>query len=125
MPDPTVSTVVMATSTATGLTLFGIATGLHPAILLAGLAGGLWSLSYQSAAPLWKRTASTVVSSIIAGYLAPALAIGLMSIDVLPRSLTPEIVQLPVAVLIGLLAHRVLGPAILRIVASKAEEVSK
>jgi hypothetical protein len=35
---------------------------------------------------------STVVSSIIAGYLAPALAIGLMSSDVLPRSLTPEIV---------------------------------
>ena len=125
MPEPTASTVVIATSTATGLTFFGIATGLQPAILFAGLAGGLWSLSYQSAAPLWKRTASTVVSSIIAGYLAPALAIGLMSVDVLPRSLTPEIVQLPVAVLIGLLAHRVLGPAILRIVASKAEEVSK
>ncbi len=125
MPEPTASTVVIATSTATGLTFFGIATGLQPAILFAGLAGGLWSLSYQPPAPFWKRTASTVVSSIIAGYLAPALAIGLMSIDVLPRSLTPEIVQLPVAVLIGLLAHRVLGPAILRIVASKADEVSK
>jgi hypothetical protein len=55
MPEPTVSTVVIATSTATGLTFFGIATGLQPAILFAGLAGGLWSLSYQLAAPLWKR----------------------------------------------------------------------
>ena len=31
----------------------------------------------------------------------------------------------PIAVLIGLLSHRVLGPALLRIAAQKAEEVSK
>jgi len=34
-------------------------------------------------------------------------------------------VQFPIAVLIGLLANRVLGPAILRIVASKMKEEIK
>jgi hypothetical protein len=34
-------------------------------------------------------------------------------------------VQLPVAVLIGLLSHSVLGPSFLRIAQRKADEVSK
>jgi hypothetical protein len=125
MPEPTSSTVLIATSMATGLTLFGVATGLHPAILFAGLAGGLWSLSYQPPKPFWKRTATTIMAAIVSGYLAPAVSVGLMSIDVFPRSLTLEVTQLPVAVLIGLVSHRVLGPAILRIVARKTEDMSK
>ena len=58
MAEPT-SSAVLAGATATGLTLFGVATGLHPAILLAGLAGGLWALSYQEPAPALKRVAVT------------------------------------------------------------------
>ena len=51
MAEPTSSAAALAAATATGLTVFGVATGLHPAILLAGLAGGLWALSYQEPAP--------------------------------------------------------------------------
>lgn len=40
MPEPTASTIAAVGLTGTGLTLFGIATGLHPMLLLAGLAGG-------------------------------------------------------------------------------------
>jgi hypothetical protein len=54
-----------------------------------------------------------------------AVAAGVASLDVWPRAVTRDLLQFPVAVLIGLLAHRVLGPAILRVAASKAEEVSK
>ena len=39
MAEPTSSAAASAAATATGLTVFGVATGLDPAILLAGLAG--------------------------------------------------------------------------------------
>ena len=125
MAEPTSSAAALAAATATGLTVFGVATGLHPAILLAGLAGGLWALSYQEPAPAWKRVAITVMASVVAGYLAPAVAAGVTALDAWPHALTRDLVQLPIAVLIGLLSHRALGPALLRIAAQKAEEVSK
>ena len=125
MAEPTTSAAALAAATATGLTIFGVATGLHPSILLAGLAGGLWSLSYQEPAPAWKRVAITVIASVVAGYLAPAVAAVVTALDAWPHALTSDLVQLPIAVLIGLLSHRVLGPALLRIAAQKAEEVTK
>jgi hypothetical protein len=125
MPEPTSSAIAMTAATATGLTLFGVATGLHPAILLAGMAGGLWALSYQEPSPIWKRVAVTVMASILAGYLTPAVAAGVTAIGNWPQTVTHDMVQLPIAVLIGLLAHRVLGPALMRFAAQKAEEASK
>lgn len=124
MAEPASSGLSLA-ATATGLTLFGVATGLDPAILLAGLAGGLWALSYQPPAPAWKRVAVTAMASIIAGYLTPAIVAGATSLDAWPHAITHDLLQFPVAVLIGLLTHRVLGPAILRIAARKAEESTK
>lgn len=124
MAEPT-SGAAFAAITAAGLTVFGVATGLHPAILLAGLAGGLWALSYQPPAPAWKRVAVTVMSAIVAGYLTPAVAAGVTAIGAWPQALTSDIVQLPIAVMIGLLSHRVLGPALLRFASRKAEEVTK
>jgi hypothetical protein len=124
MAEPT-SSIALAAATAAGLTIFGVATGLHPAILLAGLAGGLWALSYQDPATPIKRVAATIMSAVIAGYLTPAVAAGVTSFEAWPASLTREMVQLPIAVLIGLLSHRVLGPALLRIAAKKVGEVGQ
>lgn len=124
MAEPA-SSAVLAAATTAGLTIFGVATGLHPSILLAGLAGGLWALSYQEPTPAWKRVAVTIMAGIVAGYLTPAVAAGVTSIGAWPQAVTSDLVQLPIAVLIGLLSHRVLGPALLRIAAQKAEEVAK
>ena len=125
MPEPTSSAAALAAATATGLTIFGVATGLHPSILLAGLAGGLWALSYQEPSPAWKRVGLTVMASIVSGYMTPAVAAGVTSLGAWPQSVTRDVVQLPIAVLIGLLSHRVLGPALMRFAAQKAEEVTK
>lgn len=124
MAEP-VSSAALAAATAAGLTIFGVATGLHPAILLAGLAGGLWALSYQDPSPVWKRVAVTIMAAIVAGYLTPAVAAGVTSIGAWPQNVTRDLVQLPIAVVIGLLSHRVLGPALLRIATQKAEEAAK
>lgn len=124
MAEPT-SSAAFAAATAAGLTIFGVATGLHPEILLAGLAGGLWALSYQPSTSAGKRVAVTIMASIVAGYLTPAIATGVTSIGAWPQALTRDILQLPIAVMIGLLSHRVLGPALLRFASRKAEEVTK
>lgn len=124
MPELTSSAVAL-TATSEGLTVFGMGTGLHPAILLAGMAGGWWALSYQDPLPVMKRVAVTIMSAIVAGYLTPAVAAGVTAIGAWPQAVTKDLVQFPVAVVIGLLAHRVLGPSILRIAAKKAEEVGK
>ena len=52
-PEPATSVAAVAIS-ATGLTILGISTGLQPDILLAGFAGGLWALTYQPPAPLFR-----------------------------------------------------------------------
>lgn len=124
MTEPT-SSVVALIATSAGITIFGIATGLNPAILLAGLAGGWWALSYQDPLPVMRRVTVTMMSAIVAGYLTPAVVAGVTALSAWPQAVTNDLIQFPVAVVIGLLAHRVLGPSILRIAAKKAEEVGK
>lgn len=71
MAEPSITA---GTAVATGLTIFGISTGLDPAILIAGLAGGLWAQSYHPPTSIWRRVALIVLAAILAGYLAPAFA---------------------------------------------------
>ena len=100
MAEPT-SSAVIAVATASGLTVFGVATGLQPAVLLAGLAGGLLSLSLEDPMPAWKRVALIVMAALVAGYLAPLFATGVTLLQSWPSGLTRDLVQLPVALAIG------------------------
>lgn len=123
MPEPTSSTVVAIAVTATGLTVLGVATNLQPHILLAGFAGGLWALSYQAPAPLLRRVFATIGASIVAGYLAPVVSAILKA--PLPATMTAEVIESAAAFLTGLTSQSVLGPAILRIAARKADEAGQ
>lgn len=122
MAEPSVTA---GTAVATGLTIFGISTGLDPAILIAGLAGGLWAESYHPPASIWRRVALVALAAILAGYLAPAFAALAASSDTVRGVFTLTALQLPLAVLIGLTSHRVLGPAFMRLANKKAEELAK
>ena len=100
--------------TESGLTVFGIATGMHPEFLVAGMVGAQWMFSYQPPQPILRRFSVTAISALIAAYLTP-LAVAILRIKhFLPSEITQELVQMPVAVLIGLTSHRILGPALLR-----------
>ncbi len=122
MAEPSITA---GTAVATGLTIFGISTGLDPAILIAGLAGGLWAQTYHPPASIWRRVALVALAAILAGYLAPAFAALAASSDTVRGAITLTALQLPLAVLIGLTSHRVLGPAFMRFAAKKAEEFAK
>lgn len=111
MPDIT-SSAGAITLSAGGITLLGIATGLHPTVMLAGFAGGLWAVSYEKPPiPLARRLTWTCGSAIVAGYLTPpAVAMLLPS---LPGRMTAELIQHGAAFLIGFTAFSHLGPALL------------
>lgn len=121
MAEPSATTAGLA---AAGLTFFGVATGLDPAVLIAGFAGGAWAQSYHPPASLWRRAALMVLAAILAGYLAPAVAAVAASSETIRGIFTLSALQLPAAVLIGLTSHRVLGPAFMRFATKKIEGLS-
>lgn len=110
---------------AAGITVLGVSTGLDPALLLAGFAGGLWAQSYSPPAHWLQRLAATSLASILAGYFTPVAVVLLSASQTVKGALPGHDLQLPVAVLVGLLVQRVLGPAIMRIVRKKSEDLTK
>ena len=125
MAEPSALTAGVAT---TGLTFFGVATGLDPALLIAGFAGGVWAQIYHPPMAIWRRLPLMILASIIAGYLAPATAAATAAavISISDKEIFNfTTLQLPSAVLIGLTTHKVLGPGIMRLATKKAEEFSK
>lgn len=122
MAEPSVAA---GTVVAAGLTVFGISTGLDPAILIAGLAGGLWAQTYYPPTPLGRRAALVILAAILAGYLAPIFAALAASFEIVRTVFAPGSLHPPFAVLVGLTSHRVLGPAVMRFAAKKAGELTK
>lgn len=118
-------TIIGAGIATTGITLFGISTGLDPSVLIAGFAGGVWAQSYYPPTHWAKRVGLSALATILAGYLAPAAAAVATSYDVIRSVLPMAALQLPAAVVVGLLAHRVLGPAFMKLAANKVDEVAK
>ena len=115
MPATTATATATALAiTGAGLSVFGINTGMHPQVLVAGCTGALWALSYQAPQPFSRRATVTALSAILSAYLTPFTVAMLQITAWLPGELALDLVQMPVAIIIGFLAHRKLGPAILK-----------
>lgn len=122
MPEPTASTASALALTAGGLTVFGMATGLHPMLLLAGLGGGWWALSYLEAPmPALRRISTLGISALAAAWITPPAVAGVIGAGWLGPHATGEVLQYPVAMFVGLLAHSVLGPALMKLAQRKIE----
>ena len=120
MNDPSATGVSYSSSV--GLVLFGIAIGLRPELMLAGLWGALWALSYSDPMPLYRRVTLAFLSSVLAGYGTPAVMVLIEHANLLQSDAAQQKLQYPVAVGVGFLAHRVLGPFLLRFAQKKANE---
>ncbi len=122
MADP-ISTAGAAV-VAGAVTIAGVTLGLQYDVLAAGLAGGLWSLTFQDPAPIWKRGVSALTAAIVAGYLAPVVAtVGASFAAQYAPVVTPAILRLPVALAVGFLTHEI-GPFALRFLRKKENEVA-
>lgn len=120
MSEP-VSTGYIAV-TAGGITILGIITGLHPALMLAGAAGGWWAMSYQQQMTVLGRLNRILLSSIVAAWGAPVAAAAAASIIPSSVSLPHSAIELGFSLIIGLVTIDVLGRGLLAIVRSKMEK---
>ena len=123
MTEPVTPTALALT--AGGVAVFGIVTGLHPHLLVAGAAGGLWALFYAEAQPLIRRMLGAVMSSLVAAWLSPAAAYGVTGLSFWPSSIPRDLIQFPVALLLGFLAMGVVGPGLLMFPRRKIEDAAK
>ena len=111
--------------TAAGVTLFGVATGLDPALLCAGAAGGWWAMTYQPVLGALDRVSRVSLSALVGGWGSP-LAVGYAAGNGwLPDTVPTQVAGFPVALGLGLLAVDVIGRALLRFAQRKAQEVAK
>ena len=124
MAEPATSTAAVIAS-ALGLTVFGVATGLHPSLLIAGLAGGLWALFYGEPQPLLKRCLSAVMSALVAAWLAPATAYSVLELPFAPKVLPLDVLQFPIALVLGFLAMAIVGPGLMLLSRKKLEDAAK
>lgn len=119
MAEPT--TPLLATG---GLTLFGIVTGLHPMLLVAGFVGCWWYNSYLPELGLGQRIATAVIAALVAAWITPPIVILLTSLAWWPPTVPSLIAGFPCALAFGFLTHRVIGPALLRAAQKRVEDLA-
>lgn len=111
MPEPAVSTVSIVIAAGT-ITLSGSVFGVQYDALLAGLVGGLVSLTYLPAMSVFKMVWTVIGSALLAGFFAPVVtAAGLHFFPWLQS--VGDFLRLAGAAALGL-AAQVLVPAGLR-----------
>jgi hypothetical protein len=102
---------LVSITAAGGVTVFGIATGLQPELLVAGAAGGWWAMSYQPPIKPFTRANRIIVSALVAAWLTP------LTIHLLNKYVEdiPTVASLSVALCVGLVTIDVLGSGFMRI----------
>lgn len=119
MSEP--ATPLLATG---GLALFGVVTGLHPMLLVAGFVGCWWYNSYIPTLSLRQRIGSGIIAALVSAWLTPPIVTWLTSLSWWPDTVPAIIAGFPCAVAFGFLTHRVIGPTLLRAAQKKAEEIA-
>lgn len=123
MSEPATSAIVSVTQ-ASGITLFGIATGLDPVLIVAGAAGGWWALSYlESPGKALARANRIALSSILAAWGSPVV-VGLNFLP-LPENLPEFPLKIVVSIGIGLIAIDIIGKGFMSFVREKVTQLSK
>ena len=105
MSDTSSIAIFTPVATTGGITLFGIATGLQPELLIAGSIGGWWALSYQKTYSAFNRINRIFISALTATWLSPTI------VHIVSEKFVylPPIAALPIALGIGLVTIDALG----------------
>jgi len=112
------------------MVVLGVATGLDATLLLAGFVGGLWAQTYVPTAPYLQRLLMTVLASLIASYLSAAGAGVILAVlttwsPAIGGAIPVKTLEVPGAVIVGLLCHRYIGPLLMKLASRKMEDAPK
>lgn len=129
MAEPASSSAVALSMTAV-LVAFEAATGISPMLFGWGAVGGFWAFRYLDAMTWQDRASSLGIAALIGGvfsYPAAIFAVALAKnyLAWWPVVLDAAQVSKPVAAVIGLLCHRVIGRKLIELAERKAEEVAR
>jgi hypothetical protein len=125
MSEPATSVVLtnvaITSVTGAGVVILGVHTGLDYPTMIAGLAGGATALSYGEPGTPFKRACEVISASLLAGYISPAVALGLFKLAqkfnfVSVDDVAPQGLVLGTAFLVAYLAHGVLLPGFRKMV---------
>lgn len=92
------------------IVILGVATGLRPELLLSAAAGGWWAMSYQPELKPLSRINRIGIAALVGAWGAPWVVHLIRGADV------ADIVQFPVALVLGLASVDVLGGGLLALV---------
>src|SRR5690606_36901959 len=100
--------------------IFGVNTGLDYATLIAGVAGSAAAEQYRDPThKLWKRLLEVPSAAVMSAFMAPMLGIAASgAFNLLPFvavQTAPYDFQVPLAAILGFLAHNVILPGIEKI----------
>lgn len=108
-----------------GLVVLGIATGIDPMFLVAGFIGCWWYNTYvQPPLPIIQRLTSGLIAALVAAWTAPPLLAWITGSAWWPTHVPATTVGFSLALAVGFLTHRVIGPGLLRLAQKKAEEMT-
>lgn len=93
------------------VSVFGVATGLHPSLLAFGMLGGWLALSHL--APMgWAARAKTIILSGFVGAVFSLPAAGVVAAsEWWPTDLSHDSAAFPLSLLLGFLTYTALAPA--------------
>lgn len=124
MAEPgTTAQAVSVAATTSGLTAFGIATGIEPMYLLAGALGGLYSLSVLDYQRRAERIAAVIAGAILAGGATEFVLHLMLGVEIKALAGAIPYAGFPVASVIGFSTHKFIAPAVARLSKAWAEKV--
>lgn len=124
-------TGLIASAVSTGsLAAIEALTGLCIPLSVWGLVGCLWAFWYLPAMPLKKRATSVVIAALLAGVVAKPVSLILIGAATgmfgwWPPAVDAKLASVPIALVLGMLCHTVIGKKLIEIANRAADGVVK
>lgn len=128
MPDPT--TTASAAGLAAALAAIEATTGLQVPLVMWAALGGYWAFRWLDPMPLMQRCGALAISALIGAVGAiPAALVAVAAarhfLPWWPVLADAALLSKPIAAMIGLLCHPVIGRKLIEVGGRKADEVAK
>ena len=122
---------IVASAVSTGsLAAIEATTGVCIPLSVWGLVGCLWAFWYLPAMPIKKRITSVIIAAILSGVVAKPVSMILIGAAVgmfgwWPAAVDAKLASVPIALVLGMLCHTVIGKKLIEIANRAADGVAK
>ena len=124
------SSIAVGALATTSLATIEAATGINIPMFVWGAVGGLWAFWYLAPMTLRQRVLSLMIAAVVASVAAKPVSMVLISavthfLPWWPAAVDHRLAGVPIALVLGLLCHTVLGRKLIDMVGRAADGVQK